>query len=260
MASSLIEDYEKNGFIFVPSVLTRVEVDVLTNDLETTLKAKPEEPRVILEKDGATPRTVLNPHLYSELYRRLVRHPSILQIVEELLREQVYVFQMGVNCKAAFSGDIWPWHQDYPAYLQDDHIPSPRMVNALIFLDDVTSLNSPVMLVPGSHRSREKTPAVTDQGTSHPYRYAEQTMIKDQVSAAGIVAPTGQAGSAIFMDVSTLHGSTANISPWTRRLITVTYNAFSNKATSPSVRGTHFVPDDRHEPPLAALDRNCLSM
>ena len=79
---------------------------------------------------------------------------------------------MGVNCKAAFAGDVWFWHQDYPAYLEDDHIPEPRMVNALIFLDEVTPLNSPLMLVPGSHRYRDEMPDASDQGTSYTFRYS----------------------------------------------------------------------------------------
>jgi ectoine hydroxylase len=70
--------------------------------------------------------------------------------------------------------------------------------------------------------------------------------------------PTGAAGSVIFMNVNTLHGSTANLSPWSRRLITLTFNAISNKATSPSARPAHIVPDDRDVPPLTPLGRDCL--
>jgi ectoine hydroxylase len=258
MGSSLRGEYEQNGFVFRPDLLSPAEVAVLTTDLDEVLAAAPDDQRVILEKDGSTPRTVVNPHLYRDAYARLVRHPALLQTVEELLGEEVYAWQMGVNCKAAFAGDVWFWHQDYPAYLEDDHIPAPRMVNALIFLDEVTSLNSPLMLVPGSHRFRDELPEASDQGTSYTFRYSGVETIKEQVSAGGIVVPTGPAGSVIFMNVNTLHGSTANLSPWSRRLITLTFNAFSNKATSPSVRPGHIVPDDRDALPLTPLGSDCL--
>jgi ectoine hydroxylase len=78
------------------------------------------------------------------------------------------------------------------------------------------------------------------------------------VHEGGILAPTGPAGSTIFMNVNTLHGSTANMSPWPRRLITLTYNAMSNKATSPSVRPRHIVHDDRDLPALTPLATDCL--
>ncbi|HET6174085.1 MAG TPA: phytanoyl-CoA dioxygenase family protein [Gaiellales bacterium] len=258
MRSSLFGEYEQNGFVFCPELLTAAEVGVLTSDLDEILAAETDGRRVILEADGVTPRTVVNPHLHRDAYARLVRHPALLAAVEELLGEQVYAWQMGVNCKAAFAGDVWFWHQDYPAYLEDDHIPEPRMVNALIFLDEVTALNSPLMLVPGSHRYRDELPEASDQGTSYTFRYSGVETIRQQVAEAGIEVPTGAAGSVIFMNVNTLHGSTANLSPWSRRLITLTFNAFSNKATSPSVRPAHIVPDDRDVPPLTPLGRDCL--
>jgi ectoine hydroxylase len=258
MGSSLLGEYEENGFVFRRDVLSAEEVGVLTGDLDEILAAAADPQRVILEADGVTPRTVVNPHLYRDVYARLVRHPALLAAVEELLGEQVYAWQMGINCKAAFAGDVWFWHQDYPAYLEDDHIPEPRMVNALIFLDDVTQLNSPLMLVPGSHRYRDEMPEASDQGTSYTFRYSGVETIKQQVAQAGIEVPTGAAGSVIFMNVNALHGSTANLSPWSRRLITLTFNAFSNKATSPSARPPHIVPDDRDVPPLTPLGRDCL--
>jgi ectoine hydroxylase len=219
-----------------------------------------EEPAagIILEADGVTPRTVFNPHLYSDVYDRLIRHPKVLGAVEDLLGEQAYAFQLGINCKAAFNGDVWFWHQDFPTYLEDDHIPEPRMVNALIFLDEVTTLNSPLMIVPGSHRSAPEVTEETTQGTSYTLRYSSTEMIKEQVADSGIVAPTGPPGSVIFMNVNALHGSTANLSPWSRRMITLTYNAMSNKATSPSRRSRDIVYDDTDLPALAALPDDCL--
>jgi L-proline 4-hydroxylase len=258
MGSSLLAEYEEQGFVFRPDVLSATEVGVLTADLDDVLATEADARRVILEADGVTPRTVVNPHLYRDAFARLVRHPALLATVEALLGEQVYAWQLGVNCKAAFAGDVWFWHQDYPAYLEDDHIPAPRMVNALIFLDEVTTLNSPLMLVPGSHRYTGEMPEAGDQGTSYTFRYSGVATVQQQVAEGGIVVPTGAPGSVIFMHVNTLHGSTANLSPWSRRLVTLTFNAFSNKATSPSVRPAHIVPDDRDVPPLTPLGRDCL--
>jgi hypothetical protein len=41
--------------------------------------------------------------------------------------------------------------------------------------------------------------------------------------------------------------------------MTLTYNAFSNKATSPSIRPRHIVYEDRDLPPVKALGRDCLT-
>ena len=251
-------EYEANGFVFQPQLLDVAETDVLIAELDRVLAEDPRDERFILERDGVTVRTIANLHRRSTVYDHLVHHPLLIDAARTLLDDEVYVFQLGVNCKAAFNGDAWFWHQDYPGYREDDHIPEPRMVNTLIFLDEVMNTNSPLMLVPGSHRHIAPTPDVTDGGTSYSFRYADIETIQDQVRAGGVVAPTGPPGSVIFMNVNTLHGSTANMSPWPRRMITVTFNAISNKATSPSVRPRHIVEDDRDATALIPMDASCL--
>ncbi|MDX6376854.1 MAG: L-proline 4-hydroxylase [Gaiellaceae bacterium] len=258
MASKMAAEYADRGYVFRESLLSTDEITVLTDELDRIVGGHEPQAGIIFETDGITPRTVFNPHLYSDVYDRLIRHPKVLGAVEDLLGEQAYAFQLGINCKAAFNGDVWFWHQDFPTYLEDDHIPEPRMVNALIFLDEVNSLNSPLMIVPGSHRLPPEVNEETTQGTSYTLRYSSTEMIKEQVAVSGIVAPTGPPGSVIFMNVNALHGSTANLSPWSRRMITLTYNAMSNKSTSPSRRSRDIVYDDTDLPALAALPDDCL--
>jgi len=238
--------------------LSGTEAQVLVRETERLLDGDRPAERFLFEKDGTTVRTIVNPHLFSNVFDRLICHPALLAAARQLLDDDVYVFQMGVNNKASFNGDVWFWHQDYPGYHHDDHIPTPNMVNTLIFLDEVNTLNGPLMVVPGSYRHVPERPEVSDKGTSYSFRYADNETVSELVSAGGLIAPTGPAGSTIFMHVNTLHGSTANLSPWPRRMITLTYNAMSNKATSPSTRARHIVYDDRDLPALVPLHASCL--
>ncbi len=249
----MIEEYKRQGFAFRSALLHTEEVGVLNDEIDRLLEQPDDGTKFIREKDGRTVRSVVNPQLWNDLFAQLVRNPKLLAAVEELVGEPVYAWQMAVNCKMAFSGDAWFWHQDYPAYYKDDHIPEPRMVNALIFLDEVNTLNGPLMLVPGSHELNVDVPEQSDGGTSYEFRYATRDVIETEVRRAGIAAPTGPRGSVIFMNVNTLHGSTGNMSPFPRRMITLTYNAMSNKATRRSVRPDHIVPDDRDVEALEAL-------
>jgi ectoine hydroxylase len=258
MLHDLVHDYRRDGFAYRSALLSATEARVLVDETERLLTGERPAERFLLEKDGATVRTIVNPHLYSDVFERLICHPTLLAAAQELLGDEVYVFQMGVNNKASFNGDVWFWHQDYPGYHYDDHIPTSNMVNTLIFLDEVTTLNGPLMIVPGSFRHVPERPEVSDKGTSYSFRYADNDTVTELVSSGGIVAPTGPAGSTIFMQVNTLHGSTANLSPWPRRMITLTYNAMTNKATSPSTRAKHIVYDDRDLPALTPLHDNCL--
>jgi ectoine hydroxylase len=258
MLRDLVTDYRRDGFAFRSGLLSVVEARVLVTETERLLRGERRADRFLLEKDGETVRTIVNPHLFSDVFGRLIRHPTLLTSAQELLDDDVYVFQLGVNNKASFNGDVWFWHQDYPGYHHDDHIPSPRMVNTLIFLDEVNALNGPLMVVPGSYRHVPDRPEVSDKGTSYSFRYADNGTVTRLVDETGITAPEGPAGSVVFMHVNTLHGSTANLSPWPRRMVTLTYNAMSNKATSPSTRARHIVYDDHDLPALVPLDAKCL--
>ncbi|MEP7115663.1 MAG: phytanoyl-CoA dioxygenase family protein, partial [Ilumatobacteraceae bacterium] len=225
MLLDLVADYYRDGFAFCAGLLSSSEVAVMIHETERLLDSERRADRILFEKDGATIRTIVNPHLYSDVFERLIQHPILLAAAQELLDDEVYVFQMGVNNKASFNGDVWFWHQDYPGYRHDDHIPTPNMVNTLIFLDEVSALNGPLMVVPGSYHHVPDRPEISDKGTSYAFRYADNDTVTELVRAGGIVAPTGPPGSTIFMHVNTLHGSTANLSPWPRRMITLTYNA-----------------------------------
>lgn len=250
--------YEESGYIVRQQLLSAAEVAVVNAEFDRIV-AEGRRSATVFEKDGQTLRSVFNPHLFSTVFEAVTRHPHVLGTVEALLGEPVYTFQLVVNDKAPFTGDVWYWHQDYPTYRADDHIAECRMVNALIFLDEVSQFNGPLMIVPGSHRIDHEWPEESHKGTSYKIRYSGNRLIEEEVRRGGIVAPTGPAGSAIFMHPNALHGSGSNLSPWRRRMISLTYNAVANKATAPTTRSREVVPDDSAAVALQALGDDCLS-
>ena len=76
----------------------------------------------------------------------------MVEPVQQLLGEPLYMHQFKINGKMAFEGDVWQWHQDYGTWLNDDLMPTERAMNVAIFLDDVNEFNGPLMFIPGSHK------------------------------------------------------------------------------------------------------------
>src|SRR5262249_50887068 len=109
-------------------------------------------PRHIVEKGGKAVRSVYGSHNTDDVFGRLVRHPRLLKSAESILDDQVYVHQFKINVKAAFAGDVWDWHQDYIFWREEDGMPTSRVTNIALYLDDVTEFNGPLFLIPGSHR------------------------------------------------------------------------------------------------------------
>ena len=106
----------------------------------------------VREKGKDAVRTNFAAHLYSEPFARLARHPRMVEPVQDLLGEALYMHQFKINGKQAFDGDVWQWHQDYGTWLNDDLMPAERAMNVAIFLDDVNDYNGPLMFIPGSHK------------------------------------------------------------------------------------------------------------
>ena len=85
----------------------------------------------------------------------------MIEPVEQIFGEKVYMHQYKINAKAAFTGDVWQWHQDYGTWKRDDGMPEPRAMNIAVFLDEVMPINGPLMLVPRSHMPASSRPRMT---------------------------------------------------------------------------------------------------
>jgi L-proline 4-hydroxylase len=255
LSKAQIDEFETNGFLFIKSLLSAAEMEVLSRAVNDITRTDRRE--LIREKDGVTPRSIFNMHAYNEAFARLVRHPNIVNPVAQLLDGPIYVFQLVLNYKRAFTGDAWPWHQDYPTYHFDDGMPQPRLVNVLIFMDEVNEFNGPLMLVPGSHLQNYPLPNIDNSRTSYPARWLPEKYFAEFAQEHGLVAPKGPPGSIIFAHTNIVHGSSPNMSPYNRSMMSLTINRLDNVPTKPSRRPDFIVPSDRTS--LRATTADCLT-
>lgn len=142
--------YAENGFILLPNHFSQAEVELMKAELPGLFEEQ--SPARIMEKDSRITRSIYGSHMTNELFRRLTRHPRIVEPVRQIIEDDVYIYQFKINAKAAFGGDVWEWHQDYIFWRDEDGMPAPRVINALVFLDEITEFNAPLFLIPGSHR------------------------------------------------------------------------------------------------------------
>ena len=197
-------------------------------------------PGKILKKDG-TVRLIHGVHLEKEVFQRLVQHPKLVKPVMQMLgNSAVYVHRCSINFKAAFENTMWSWHQDYMYLWKDDGIPTARLVNAIVFLDEVNEFNGPILLIPGSHKEEpislfseeDQYPSIEEEQylNSRRMKYIidRETIVKF-VEKYGIVAPKGTAGSVLFFHTNCVHGSAPNsMSPFNRTIATILYNSVEN--------------------------------
>ena len=252
------EQFERDGYLFFPGLFSPDEMQAL-NDAVPDLYSRREAYNV-REKGKDAVRTNFAAHMVSKPFATLARHPRMVEPVEELLGEKLYMHQFKINGKMAFEGDVWQWHQDYGTWLNDDMMPTERAMNVAIFLDDVNEYNGPLMFIPGSHRKGVVQARHDLTTTSYPLWTVDNDLIAQLVQRAGgknggIVSPKGPAGSMILFHSCLVHASSSNLSPWNRVSVYLSLCAVSNHIRR------HQRPEfiaHRNFAPIACLPDDCL--
>ncbi|MCW5627102.1 MAG: phytanoyl-CoA dioxygenase family protein, partial [Burkholderiales bacterium] len=189
LSAEQLARFDEDGYLFFPSLFTPAEVSTLLGEVPHLYAQR--RPENVREKHSDAVRTNFAAHLYSNVYGRLARHPRMVNPVRQLFGEDVYMHQFKINGKAAFSGEVWQWHQDYGTWKNDDEMPEPRAMNVAIFLGEVNEFNGPLMFIPGSHKLGVVDAAHDTSTTSYPLWTIDNDTIAKLVARGGIVAPKG---------------------------------------------------------------------
>jgi hypothetical protein len=240
LTATQVQKYEKQGWLFIPAFLSQKEIEIVRAEISALSSS--DTPGTLLEKDSSTVRALHGCHISNSILRCLTMHPKLLEPSKQLLSSEVYVHQFKVNLKAAFSGDIWQWHQDFVFWHKEDGMQAPNLINVVLFLDQVNEFNGPLCLIPSSHQYgtlSEEVRAELDNGYADKSDWSvnfsadlrftvRNSVVARLVSEKGIVAPKGPIGSLLFFHSNLVHGSAPNISPYKRNLIITTYNSVEN--------------------------------
>jgi ectoine hydroxylase len=235
------DQFERDGYLFFPGLFSADEIGTLTAEVPQLYGRR--EAYNVREKGKDAVRTNFAAHLYSAPFAKLARHPRMVEPVQDLLGEALYMHQFKINGKMAFEGDVWQWHQDYGTWRNDDAMPTERAMNVAIFLDDVTDFNGPLMFIPGSHKKGVVDAKHDLTTTSYPLWTVDNALIAQLVQRAGgrggfdaegryvpggIVSPKGPAGSMILFHSCLVHASGSNLSPYNRVSVYLSLCAVSN--------------------------------
>jgi ectoine hydroxylase len=229
-----LSEFDEQGYLFLPDCFSDEEVAVLRMEAEAIYATDRKE--VWRDKSGA-PRTAFAAHTYNEAFRLLSRHPRLVEPLQQLFGEPVYVHQFKINAKAPFDGEVWQWHQDYGTWARDDGMPEPRAMNIAVFLDEVMAINGPLMFIPKSHRKGVLAAGHDLKTTSYPLWTLDNETITRlceeaaPAGGAGIVAPTGKPGTVLMFHGNLVHASPPNITPYPRKIVYLTLCAVSNHIT-----------------------------
>lgn len=236
-----IADYQQDGFILLEDVFNTQETAALLDELRR-MSADPAiagRDEAIREPGSEAVRSIFRVHELSSRIAALARDPRLLHVARQILGSEVYIHQSRVNMKPGFKGKEFYWHSDFETWHVEDGMPAMRALSCSVLLTDNNECNGPLMLIPGSQMQ-----FISCQGATPDQHYKESLRkqeygVPDPVSLqllvekGGIRSMTAKAGSVVFFDCNTMHGSTGNISPWPRANVFMVYNSMENVLEQP---------------------------
>jgi len=249
-----LQQYERDGFLILPKLFSAEEVTVLRAAMGRVFQQ--EHAGNIREKHSKVVRTAMALHQRDETFARLVRHPRFVEPAKQIAGPDLYIQQVKINVKEAFTGEVWQWHQDYSTHHHDDGVPEPLALNLHVFLDDVNEFNGPLYFIRGSHRFGPAATRHDTTTTSYPLWVIPHEAVKTMTEQGDLVSARGPAGTALIFGDCLVHGSPPNLSPWTRSIFSLILNPISNHYTKDK-RADHFHHRDLR--PVTSLPDDCLT-
>ncbi len=214
-----ISFYHQNGYLVVEDVLSADELAALrrvTDEFVERSRSVSEHNDVYDLEANHSPewprlRRIKNPIIQHEVYDQTLRHPGILDRVEQLIGPGLRRQNTKLNMKEPDHGSAVEWHQDWAFYphTNDD------VLAVGVCIDDMTEENGCMLMVPGSHKgdlySHHENGVFVGAVSDPDFRPAETA--KCLVRAGGIT----------IHHARTLHASTPNHSANPRRLLLFEY-------------------------------------
>jgi ectoine hydroxylase len=241
LSEEQVRAYERDGFLLLENLLPETEVQVLIAEIARMAR----DPSIVRREESITEpgsnavRSIFMVHQLSPVISRLARDPRLINVARQILGSEVYIHQSRANMKPGFKGKEFYWHSDFETWHVEDGMPAMRALSCSVLLTDNNVCNGPLMLVPGSHRHFISCIGETPQDHYKQSLKKQEYGVPDPVSLqllaeqGGIQAMTARAGSVVFFDCNTMHGSNSNISPWPRSNVFMVYNSVENALTAP---------------------------
>lgn len=241
LTQEALNSYEKKGYLSLRGFFTPEEVQELRDELTKLWQENHGSTRkeVICEPQSSEVRSIFAVHRDNLVFQHLSRHPRLVSIAQQILGSKVYIHQSRINYKHGFTGKEFYWHSDFETWHVEDGMPRMRALSCSISLEENYHYNGPLLLLPGSHQTFVSCVGQTPEShyeqslRKQEYGVPDQESLKKMVEQYGIDTMIGPAGSVVFFDCNTMHGSNGNITPLPRSNVFMVYNSVENRLVAP---------------------------
>mgnify|MGYP002633321634 CR=1 FL=1 len=228
-SNKFLADYERDGVIRIPHLLSAEEVASVRTELDRyirdDLSAQPADARTF-ETDETTVRNLWRLEKYNPWFRRIAEREDLLAIIAPLVHGRPQLPKVATFNKPARIGSGVPYHQDNAYFCQTP----PDMLTLWIALDAVTEANGPVFYIKGSHKEGMK-PTKPSSVRGNSIGLAEPPDVPLGEQFCGLLEP----GDSTIHHCETIHHSAPNTTEFSRLGLLLVYRG-DHTQTNPELK------------------------
>lgn len=228
-----IDFYEEHGYLRIPQVFSKSEIDAMDVDLENLIAnwASKEAGwtgpwrKVYMDAETEKKSKLIALHdlsFYSQAWCKAVVNDKLCNAMADLLGENVELHHSTLHAKPPETGHPFPMHQDWAFYQHEDG----RYVDVLVHLDDTSDENGEIRFLDGSHKA-----GALEHITRTPEGPCTPHLPTDKYSLDDTVPVPAKRGDIVCFNIHTIHGSRINRTNKMRRLVRIGYRDPDNKQT-----------------------------
>lgn len=242
LSKEQMAQFERDGYLVLTDVFSAHELDELRAAAERASKncAETHPGQLIKEADGEQLRTLFGVHGMEGLLKDTASNPRMLEVIQTLLNDQVYIHQSRLNFKSPHYGSGFEWHSDFETWHAEDGMPGMRAISATVLLTDEISADGSLKFMPKSHRTFVACPGETPDTKGYREAFKKQAVGKPPAlfldlleESGGVQEVVAPAGSVLLFDCNVMHGAGKNTSEHLRANLFYVYNAVSNALNAP---------------------------
>ena len=202
---STLEDYERDGFLIIPDLISGEECDRL----------KTEAKKILHQKAQSDLSVHVHASVSSPLYHEFHNHGRITDILKKIMPNGVMFLSDKIVVKTADKTFATPWHIDCFYW------PNTRpKLSVWIPFDDATADNGTLTVIRGSHKKDWGMISKALPNGEFVFQVADTDINKHDVVVCNV-----KRGAAIFFSDRLVHGSTPNSAGIDRYTVISTYQA-----------------------------------
>jgi ectoine hydroxylase len=226
--------FEEDGFLIIRRLFNAEEIAGLRADMpalnteQLVAEAGGRNKGGMVVEDNNTPRLQFDFHRTETRFSLLARHPRTAGIVQEVIGVPMYIYHSKLAFKAAFTGSVQFWHQDYGYWVGSKH-PKPLMASCFVMLEPHTEDNGCMQVLARSHREGvvPHEPCPRESTGDSQIRIPSSAMV-EYCKRYQRIKLIGEAGDFVVWHSNTMHASAHNISDRSRHSAIIAYNAVGN--------------------------------